>query len=169
MKKIFLALFTLVIGTVVCHAQKEVRIQDTEVRKVNVLANAYVKPLTVEVKVSDKGRVTERIQLSNQDLLDLAGGTKYTTTDKEFLVEFVQNIRNFATYRVCQIHQCDMLVASTSNIRTVENGIVVEIMGFPANFVNWKTATQADYEWIKMEKDQTKSDKERREDKTDAK
>ena len=58
MKKIFLALFTLVIGTVVCHAQKEVRIQDTEVRKVNVLANAYVKPLTVEVKVSDKGRVT---------------------------------------------------------------------------------------------------------------
>lgn len=169
MKKFFLALFALVMGTVVCHAQKEVRIQNTEVRKVNVLANAYVKPLTVEVKVSDKGRVTERIQLSNQDLLDLAGGTKYTTTDKEFLVEFVQNIRNFATYRVCQIHQCDMLVASTSNIRTVENGIVVEIMGFPANFVNWKTATQADYEWIEMEKDQTKSDEERREDKTDAK
>lgn len=134
------------------YAQKtEYRFQDTEARKVNVISNAYVKPLTVEVQVVDGKRVSEIIKLTKQEVEgDMRGD--------------LENIRNFAVYRVCQIHQCDMLVAAISNVRTSPSGdgsYEVNIIGYPANFVNWKTASQADYEWIQMEKTLTTADRDR--------
>lgn len=59
------------------------------------------------------------------------------------------------------MHDCDVIVAATFNIRTAGDGYEVNIIGYPANFVNWKTATQADYEWIQMEKTVTTSEREK--------
>lgn len=131
------------------YAQKsEFRFQDTQARLLDVNSNAYVKPLTVELKVLTTTRVSEIIKLTKQEVeLDMKGD--------------LNNIRSYAVYRASQLHNCDVIVAATFNVRTADGGYEVNIIGYPANFVNWKTATQADYEWIKMEKTQTTSDREK--------
>ena len=54
----------------------------------------------------------------------------------------------------------DAIVAATFNFRTNDDGkgYTITITGYPASFVNWKTASEADYEWIRMEKTLTTDD-----------
>ena len=35
------------------------------------------------------------------------------------------------------------------------------VIGYPATFINWKTAEASDYEWIRMEKTLTTADKDK--------
>ncbi len=148
MKRTLLVAFALLL-CVLGYAQKtEFRFQDTQARLLDVTSNAYVKPLTVELKVLTDTRVSEIIKLTKQEVeLDMKGE--------------LSNIRSYAVYRASQMHNCDVIVAATFNIRTAGDGYEVNIIGYPANFVNWKTATQADYEWIKMEKTVTTSEREK--------
>jgi hypothetical protein len=37
----------------------------------------------------------------------------------------------------------------------------VTVIGYPATFINWKTAEASDYEWIRMEKTLTTADKDK--------
>jgi len=132
------------------YAQKntEFRFQDTQARLLDVMSNAYVKPLTVELQVMTKKRISEIIPLTKQEVeQDMKGD--------------LSNIRSFAVYRASQIHDCDVIVAATFNVRTAGDGYEVNVIGYPANFVNWKTASQEDYEWIKMEKTVTTSEREK--------
>ena len=115
------------------HKKTEFRFQDTQARLLDVTSNAYVKPLTVELKVLTNKRVSEIIKLTRQEVeQDMKGD--------------LNNIRSFAVYRASQLHDCDVIVAATFNVRTAGEGYEVNIIGYPANFVNWQTATQADYE-----------------------
>lgn len=147
MKKVLLfAVATLF--SVAGYAQKEFKFQDTQARLLDVTSNAYVKPLTVELKVMSDKHVSEVIKLTRQEVeQDMRGD--------------IANIRSFAVYRASQLHDCDVIVAATFNIRTVTDGYEVNIIGYPAVFVNWKTATQADYEWIRMEKTITTNEREK--------
>lgn len=148
MKKTLLLLFA-VVACAVGHAQKsEFRFQDTQARLLDVNSNAYVKPLVVELQVISNKRVSEVIKLTKQEVeQDMKGD--------------LNNMRSFAVYRASQLHNCDVIVAATFNVRTATDGYEVNIIGYPANFVNWRTATQADYEWIRMEKTVTTSDREK--------
>lgn len=130
-------------------AQKtEFRFQATQARLLDVQSNAYVKPLTVELQVVSQKRVSEIIKLTRQEVeQDMKGD--------------LDNIRSYAVYRASQLHNCDVIVAATFNVRTAGDGYEVNIIGYPANFVNWKTATQADYEWIRMEKTVTTSERDK--------
>lgn len=131
------------------YAQKtEFRFQDTQARLLDVTSNAYVKPLTVELKVLTTTRVNEIIKLTKQEVEQDMNGD-------------LSNIRSYAVYRASQLHNCDVIVAATFNVRTADGGYEVNIIGYPANFVNWKTATQDDYEWIRMEKTATTSEREK--------
>jgi hypothetical protein len=146
MKKVLL--FTVAaLCSVVAYAQKEVKFQDTQARLLDVSSNAYVKPLTVELKVMSEKHISEVIKLTAQDVRDMNGD--------------IANIRSFAVYRASRLHDCDVIVAATFNIHSVPEGIEVNIIGYPANFVNWKTASQADYEWIRMEKTITTDEREK--------
>jgi len=148
MKRSLLLVFTIAMS-LFCYAQKtEFRFQDTQARLLDVTSNAYVKPLTVELKVLTNKRVSEIIKLTRQEVeQDMKGD--------------LNNIRSFAVYRASQLHDCDVIVAATFNVRTAGEGYEVNIIGYPANFVNWQTATQADYEWIKMEKTVTTSERDK--------
>ena len=130
-------------------AQKsEFRFQATQARLLDVMSNAYVKPLTVELQIISSKHVSEIIKLTKQEVeQDMKGD--------------LENVRSYAVYRASQLHDCDVIVAATFNIRTAGDGYEVNIIGYPANFVNWKTATQADYEWIQMEKTVTTSEREK--------
>jgi hypothetical protein len=130
-------------------AQKtEFKFQATQARLLDVMSNAYVKPLTVELQIISSKHVSEIIKLTKQEVeQDMKGD--------------LENVRSYAVYRASQLHDCDVIVAATFNIRTAGDGYEVNIIGYPANFVNWKTATQADYEWIQMEKTVTTSEREK--------
>ncbi|MBR1687420.1 MAG: hypothetical protein IJ710_02685 [Prevotella sp.] len=142
MKKILMIIALCTAGTVATMAQKTtVKFQDTQARLLDVNSNAYVKPLTVELQVLTNKRISDVIPLTKDQVeIEMKGD--------------LTNIRSFAVYRASQLHDCDVIVAATFNVRTnaAGDGYEVNIIGYPANFVNWKTATQADYEWIKMEK-----------------
>ena len=152
MKKIilFLTLSVLAFGTAM--AQKTtVKIQDTQARMLDVTSNGYVKPLTVELKVDEsKGRVRDVWPLTKEQAeVEMKGD--------------IVNIRSYAVYMSSKKHNADVIVAATFNFKSSDDGdgYEIEVVGFPASFINWKTATTTDYEWIKMEKTQTTSEREK--------
>lgn len=152
MKKIFLFLTLSVLSICSAMAQKAmVKIQDTQARMLDVTSNGYVKPLTVELKVDDsKGRVRDIWPLTKEQAeVEMKGD--------------IVNIRSYAVYMSSKKHNADVIVAATFNFKTTDNGdgYEIEVVGFPASFINWKTATPTDYEWIRMEKTQTTSERDK--------
>ncbi|MDO4957588.1 MAG: hypothetical protein Q4E60_11305 [Bacteroidales bacterium] len=132
------------------HAQK-VKVQDTQARLLDVTSSGYVKPLTVELKVdTSKGRVRDVWPLSKEQV------------EVEFKSDLA-NIRSYAVYMSSKKHDADVIVAATFNFKSNANGdgYEIELVGYPANFVNWKTAGPEDYEWIRMEKDQLFNEQEK--------
>ena len=152
MKRLLLFSLFCFIATIGAMAQKTtVKIQDTQARLLDMQSNGYVKPLTVELKIDEsKGRVRDTWPLSKEQVeVEMRGD--------------IVNIRSYAVYMSSKKHNADVIVAATFNFKTSDknDGYEIEVVGFPASFVNWKTATQADYEWIQMEKTQTTSDRDK--------
>lgn len=147
MKKVLLIGIAMAFS-VLSYAQKtEYHFQDTQARLLDVTSNAYVKPLTVELNVLTKEHKTWVFPL--------------TVAEVEAMKNDLVNLRSYAVYAASKQENCDVIVAATFNIKSVRNGFEVTVIGYPANFVNWKTATKDDYEWIRMEKVQTVSDKDK--------
>lgn len=151
MKKLFLLL--LAMSCMSGYAQKKtaVHVEQTQARLLDVQTNAYVKPLTVEVKINDKvGRIKDTWHLSKEKVEEAMHGD-------------ISNVRSFGIYMSAQKYSADLIVAGTFHLETDEKtgGYNLTVIGYPANFVNWKTASEQDYEWIRMEKVQTTSDKEK--------
>lgn len=145
MKKIVLALLLISSTFAVANAQKtSVKIHDTQARTVDVSPTTYVKPLTVELEVSANGKVTDIWPLSKDQVEVQMGG-------------ILENIRSWGLYASCQKWKADVIVAPIFNFRTNDegDGYILTVIGFPANFKNWRTATESDYEWIRLEKTQT--------------
>ena len=148
MKRTVFLMIALAMCTISFAQKSEFKFQATQARLLDVMSNAYVKPLTVELQIISSKHVSEIIKLTKQEVeQDMKGD--------------LENVRSYAVYRASQLHDCDVIVAATFNIRTAGDGYEVNIIGYPANFVNWKTATQADYEWIQMEKTVTTSEREK--------
>lgn len=149
----------LALGCMGAYAQKnKVNIQDTQARLLDVTSNAYVRPLTVELKVDltrgndpkENGRIIDTWPLSKEQAeVEMEGN--------------ITNIRSWAVYQSSRKHKADVIVAATFNFKTNDAGTGYEItvVGYPANFVHWKTAEEADYEWIRMEKTLTTNDREK--------
>lgn len=152
MKKVMLLCLCGLSFAVGAQAQKTtVKVQDTQARLLDMQSNGYVKPLTVELKVDDsKGRIRDTWPLTKEQV------------ETEMRGDIV-NIRSYAVYMSSKKHNADVIVAATFNFKSLDNsdGYEVEVVGFPASFINWKTAAPADYEWIKMEKAQTTADREK--------
>ncbi len=148
----FIALFAF-IGIMGAQAQKTtVKYQDTQARLLDVTSNAYVKPLTVELKVdTSKGRIVDVWPLTKEQVEVEMGGD-------------IANIRSWGVYQSSKKHNVDVIVAATFNFKTddTRDGFYqLTVVGYPASFVNWATATEADYEWIRMEKVVTTSEREK--------
>lgn len=152
MKKLILTAFLASVCAAGTFAQKtNVKIQDTQARLLDVNSNAYVKPLVVELVVDTvKGRIRDVWPLTKEQAENEMKGD-------------ITNIRSYAVYMSSQRHNADVIVAATFNFRTNDDGdgYQITVVGYPANFVNWKTADETDYEWIRMEKTYTTNDREK--------
>lgn len=151
MKKLIVLL--LAMSCLSGYAQKKtaVRVEQTQARLLDIKTNAYVKPLTVEVKINEKvGRFEDNWALSKEKVEEAMNGE-------------ISNVRSYGIYKSTQKYGADLIVGATFHLETDEKtgGYILTVIGYPANFVNWNTATEQDYEWIKMEKVQTTSDKEK--------
>lgn len=152
MKRQILTTALLALTCTGVYAQRDkVKIQDTQARLLDVTSNAYVKPLTVELKVDKtKGRIRDEWTLTKEQ------------AEGEMKGDIV-NIRSYAVYMSSQKHSADVIVAATFNFRTNDEGTgyLITVVGYPATFENWKTADSSDYEWIRMEKTLTTNDREK--------
>lgn len=150
-KTLLVATILLAAGNISVLAQKTVvKFENTQTRVVGADANAYVKPLTVELQIVNNERIEDEWTFTQAEIESLNGE--------------VNNIRSAAVYRSAAKYKVDAIVAATFRIHNNpknDGSFLVEVKGYPANFVNWKTATPADYEWIRMEKVKTTADVQR--------
>lgn len=128
--------------------QKTVKFENAQARAFDVVPNSYVKPLTVELKIDEqKGRITDVWEIRPDELMALVN-------EKDAGEVQMQNLRNYAIFKSSQKHNCDVIVAPTFNIRSndVSQGVTVTLIGFCANFVNWKTMEDKDVLWMNIER-----------------
>lgn len=151
MKKYIILLLTAML-TLSVNAQRSVtKVQETQARLLDVTSNAYVHPLTVELKVLTTKSVSDKFYLTKDQVENEMRGD-------------MANIRSYGVFMSSKAHQADVIVAATFNFKTSDERpgfYELEVVGYPAVFVNWKTAVPADYEWIRMEKTQTTADYEK--------
>ncbi|MBQ8968801.1 MAG: hypothetical protein IJ064_03585 [Bacteroidaceae bacterium] len=147
MKKLFLLSVACMLSLAVS-AQKTVKFENNQARAFDVVPNSYVKPLTVELKIDEqKGRITDVWEIRPDELIALVN-------EKDAGDVQMQNLRNYAIFKSSQKHNCDVIVAPIFNIRSedVSRGVTVTLIGFCANFVNWKTMDDKDVLWMNVER-----------------
>ena len=154
MKRLFVLVFLMSCFTIGIIAQKttQVQYQETQARLLDVSSNAYVKPLTVELKVKGNQRIREVVKIPRNFALVAMKADP-------------SNWRSYAVYEVSKRMQCDVIVAATFNIKYDEvagdQDVQIEVVGYPADLSNWQTATTQDLEWIRMEKTITTAEREK--------
>lgn len=145
------ALILLTMVTLYGHAQRTTttyRYEDTQARALDMVAKGYVKPLVVEVKVdANRGR-----QHFSYDM------------EKEFVENDMRgdiaNVRSYGLFKATEEAKCDIIVAPTFHLFTNnKGGYTLEIVGFSGDFVNWKTMTNEDLQWITSTQIQTTNDR----------
>lgn len=149
MKKTFLIVCISMLCLAKASAQKVESYKSTQARILEPQSSAYVRPLTVSLKVITTERIRDRWTLTSDDVAAFRGS--------------VSDIRSWGVYRSCKEHNCDVIVAATFNLQSdnTSKGFILEVVGYPAKYENWKTAVPADYEWIKLEKTYTTNEREK--------
>lgn len=154
MKRLLAIVFLMGCFAISMIAQKttQVQYQETQARLLDVSSNAYVKPLTVELKVKGNQRIREVVKIPRNFALVAMKADP-------------SNWRSYAVYEVSKRMSCDVIVAATFNIKYDEvagdQDVQIEVVGYPADFTNWQTATTQDLEWIRMEKTITTAEREK--------
>ncbi|MBQ8050010.1 MAG: hypothetical protein IJ197_00360 [Bacteroidaceae bacterium] len=150
MKKILLSM-TAMLFAVSSFAQKTTttyRYEDTQARALDMVAKGYVKPLTVEVKVdATKGRQHFSYDMAKDFVeIDMKGD--------------VYNVRSYGLFKATDEAKCDIIVAPTFHLFTNEKGgYTLEIVGFAGNFINWRTMSNEDLQWINSTQVHTTGDR----------
>lgn len=142
MKRIMLSLALLASATMLCAQKSTTKYQFTQAREPQVWVEPAIKPLVAEVEVLQDRETSFTLgpEILTQEFVEVA------------LRGDVENVRNYGTFAWTKKENCDMIVAPTYNLYSnpAGTGYVLEMKGFPAKFKNWHTATQADYEWMKI-------------------
>ncbi len=100
----------------------------------------FVRPLIVDLSVISETRVEDTWSYPDVNIAKLSN-------------DQIQNLKATALFQTSQKHKADVIVAATFDIVTPEKnggyGLNITVIGYPANYTNWRPATEAsDYEWI---------------------
>lgn len=111
--------------------------EEAVARTPQVYVQPNVKPLICEIEVLTDKKPSWSRTFSLKDVIALG--------------EKTENIVNYALFMWTQDAECDMIVAATHHLKQNEDGsVLIEMKGFPAKFKDWRTATSADYEWLRI-------------------
>lgn len=154
MKKLVFIMTIALVSIIETYAQKTtVKFHDTQARALETTTVSHVKPLVVDVDVDTtigtKGRIEDNWPLSKEDVESMGGD--------------VSNIRSWATFQSAKKHGADVIVAPMYEIKTddANNGYIVRLIGYVGRFKGWRNITDADYEWVRLEKTLKTSDREK--------
>lgn len=133
------------------HAQKKekpAKFEETQARLIDMTANAYVKPMTVELSIHG-------VTSSNPSPRATEFSYLFPANEVAALGNDLANIKSKALYLMCAKFQADAIVGARFNVTAqdvdIKNGCTVEIIGWPADFVKWKTAEKDDLEWMQLD------------------
>jgi hypothetical protein len=148
--KRFLILLVAILAVSAVDAQKTVKIDQSvsQARKADVSTPVYVQPMIAELKVDQtRGRV--------RDVWRFTGAfVSYLDNKGQLPDKIYEDLRRESLFKSAEKYQCDVIVAPTYNVHVTESAAEVTVVGYTANFTNWKTGTSADYDWIKFELNQ---------------
>lgn len=131
MRKLFLALVAAAMIVPAAMAREEVssyRYSTSESRLLDLNPSVTSIPLSVEIKVIGK-RIHHTIELTLEELNKRVINNNYNQT--------VENLRSYAVYIASGVYDCDLIVAARFNFEISDKGAIIELYGYPANFVNW--------------------------------
>lgn len=132
MKKLFIALLASGLFATSAVAKDEVesyRYSTSEARLLDFNPMVQPVPLSVEIKVIGQ-RIHRKIELSPAELSKRIINNDYNKT--------LENLRSYAVFVTSGVYECDLIVGARFNFEiTSDKGAVIEIFGYPANFVNW--------------------------------
>ncbi|MCD8172001.1 MAG: hypothetical protein LUD76_00805 [Alistipes sp.] len=139
MKKLLSVLLFVAVCSIPAHAQKTVvKVLNTQARVLDMNSNAYVKPVVVELRV-DPEKKKDVWHLTREEIEIALQGD-------------IANIRNWGANRSSEEYDCDVMVAATFKIESDDSGgYNVTVTGYPGHYTHWETATEEDYEWIRIE------------------
>lgn len=146
MKRFLVFQFAMLLFAVAVNAQKTTtfRYEDTQARALDLRTSGYVKPLINEVKV-DAARGRQKFVIDMEK--DFVEG--------DMKGEIV-NIRSYGVFKATEQWSCDVVVAPTFHFYTNnKGGYTLEVLGFAGSFINWRTMTDADLEWIRTTQPRT--------------
>lgn len=150
LKKHFLACAACIaaVSTTLAADQKTVKFdfQTSQARLLDVNPSTYVRPLIAELSIIGS-RIRDKWELTTEEL-----NARWIKNDDNATL---QNLRSYAVFKSSEKHNCDVIVAATFDIHLTENGAAISIVGYPASFSNWATGTNADYNWITIERGYT--------------
>lgn len=147
MKKLLTAFLITLAGATAASAEKTVRFdfQTSEARTIDVQPSTYIHPLVAEVVVDTRsGRIHDTWTLTPAEFIS----RQYPENDAATL----NNLRAYGLFKSSEKHGCDIIVAPTFDIKISDTGVVINLIGYPANFANWQSATTADFRWISIER-----------------
>lgn len=149
--------FLSAVGLVAASCNPKVYNTSTEARQLEMPTAGYGKPLTAELKVTPLRKKSTFI-MTAQEYMRLGNVTQ---------------VRNRALSLASEEWKCDVVVAPTVNIRSVnegeaewsqhvaefqkessmtEYGYIIDVKGFAGEYANWSTLQDADLKWLKLEK-----------------
>ena len=113
----------------------------SEARVLDAEPQTFVKPLVVEVKIDEsKGRIRDSWTLNVDEYNSRVIKGDYAAT--------IRNLQVYGVFKSSEKHNCDIIATPTFDVQINERGAVINVVGFPASFVNWTTGTKADVEWL---------------------
>lgn len=148
-KLLFVALGLVMFAGSEVHAQKYVKYRNSQARLAEPVMGVYIKPLIAELKIDEaKGKIKDVWNFTNDEVNSLKGE--------------VENLRKRALFMSTEKHDVDVIVAASFDISSNDNGegYTVTVIGYPAKYVNWRTATPQDNDWIRNEKISPNNEKE---------
>lgn len=147
MKNLILFLALILTCAMGSYAQKTTyKFRDAQSRAGDAITEVCVKPTVVEVKLLNapgKNNPERRIYECDLSKEEAEIGMKGDLV----------NIRAWATYMANEEFKSDVIMAATYKVESNDKGgYTVWVVGYPAVFDKWYTATKEDYEWIKIQK-----------------
>ncbi len=147
MKKLILFLTLTFACAIATYAQKTTyKFRDAQSRAGDAITEVCVKPTVVEVRLlnapgeNQPGRQTYKCDLTKEEAEIAMQGD-------------LVNIRAWATYMANEEFKSDVIMAATYKAESNDKGgYTVWVVGYPAVFDKWYTATKDDYEWIRIQK-----------------
>lgn len=139
-KKLLIAGLMSIFGLCSMMAQKT-EYRESQARLAEPVMGVYIKPLIAELEI-DKiaGKIKDKWEFSNKEVNALSGE--------------VPNLKARALFMSTEKHNADVIVAASFDIVSKEDnsGYYVTVIGYPAKYVRWRTATAEDNNWIHYEK-----------------